>query len=129
MIDTAALNRQHPQLAVQLQELNKLGNRIQTIQVHAATAQYSYLKNAWQTYLTSNLGGCVLTKLDEAASLGECINLLAETNMPFLYTANGQDIPNDIVSGNGRELVKSAIQLAKTNVKKTSDELVSADQN
>jgi flagellar biosynthesis protein FlhF len=125
MIDTAGLNRQHPQLAVQLQELNKLGNRIQTIQVHAATAQYSYLKNAWQTYLTSNLGGCVLTKLDEAASLGECINLLAETNMPLLYTANGQDIPNDIASGNGRELVKSAIQLAKT---VAADELQVADQ-
>jgi flagellar biosynthesis GTPase FlhF len=45
--------------------------------------------------------------------------------MPLLYTANGQDIPNDIATGNGRELVKSAIQLAKT---VAADECQVADQ-
>jgi flagellar biosynthesis protein FlhF len=125
MIDTAGLTRQHPQLDLQMEELNKLGNRIQTIQVHAATAQYAYMKSSWQTYKTENLAGCILTKLDEAFSLGESINLLAETNMPLLYTANGQAIPNDIANGNGRDLVKAAIRLAKT---VSVDELQVADQ-
>jgi flagellar biosynthesis protein FlhF len=125
MIDTAGLTRQHPQLSAQMQEISKLGNKVKTIQVHAATAQYAYMKNAALTYQTDNLIGCVLTKLDEASSLGECINLLAETKLPLLYTAHGQDIPNDIASGSGRELVKSAIQLAKT---VATDELQVADQ-
>lgn len=125
MIDTAGLTRQHPQLEAQLHELNKLGHSVQTIQVHAATAQYAYMKNAYQTYKTNNLAGCVLTKLDEAFSFGEAINLLAETKMPLLYTSNGQAIPNDLMAGNGRELIKSAIRLAKS---APTEELQIADQ-
>ncbi len=115
LIDSAGLNTRAPELRQQLAALDALGERVQVVQVLAANSQQQVLSNALRAYRTKNLGACVLTKLDEACSLGECISLLIANELPLAYVADGQAIPGDLAIGNGKALVTRAIALAKNN--------------
>jgi flagellar biosynthesis protein FlhF len=115
LIDSAGLNTNAPELRQQLAALEALGERIQVVQVLPANSQRQALRNALRAYRTQNLGACVLTKLDEACSLGECISLLIANQLPVAYIADGQAIPGDLAVGSGKSLVSSAITFAKHN--------------
>lgn len=115
LIDSAGLNTRAPELPQQLAALDALGERVQVVQVLAANSQQQALSNALRAYRTQNLRACVLTKLDEACSLGECISLLIANHLPLAYIADGQSIPGDLAVGSGKALVSRAIGLAKHN--------------
>lgn len=115
LIDSAGLNTQAPELRQQLTALAALGERVQVVQVLAANSQQQALCNALRAYRTPNLSACILTKLDEACSLGECISLLIANQLPLAYVADGQAIPGDLAVGSGKALVTRAIGLAKHN--------------
>lgn len=112
LVDTAGLQAQDPQLREQLSELAQQGAGLQTLLVLAATSQYRVLKAAWNSYRSCNLAGCVLTKVDEAATLGEALGLAIEQQLPVAYMADGQRIPDDLSQGVGHQLVSRAVGLA-----------------
>ena len=112
LVDTAGLQAQDPQLQGQLQELAAQGARIRTLLVLAATSQYRVLKAAWHNYRSCDLAGCILTKVDEAGSLGEALGLAMEQRLPVAYMADGQRIPDDLSRGVGHQLVSRAVSLA-----------------
>lgn len=111
LVDTAGLQAQDPQLRGQLKELAALGDRVSTLLVLAATSQYRVLKAAWHNYSSSALAGCILTKVDEAGSLGEALGLAIEQRLPVAYMADGQRIPDDLARGVGYQLVSRAVGL------------------
>src|SRR5690606_10855384 len=99
LVDTAGLQARDPQLRGQLAELAAQGARLRTLLVLAATSQYRVLKAAWHNYRSCDLAGCILTKVDEAGSLGEAIGLAMEQRLQVAYIADGQRIPDDISRG------------------------------
>lgn len=113
LVDTAGLNRHDQRLKPQLASLNNIGQRLKTVLVIPTTSQVEVIKAAYHTYKTDNLNSCVLTKLDEAASLGESLNLAIDHSLPVAYSTDGQDIPKDIAVGSSTALVHAAIELAK----------------
>lgn len=125
LIDTAGLNRQDNALVKQLNSLNELGNRISTVLVLPTTSQLQVIKAAYHTYKTDNLAACVLTKLDETASLGEVLTLAIEKSLSIAYSTHGQAIPNDIAVADASQLLREAIDLAK---QVTTDDDVMAEE-
>ncbi len=113
LIDSAGLGASSPALQEQLAALDALGDRLQVLQVLAANSQRQALQVASRSYRTGNLAGCVVTKLDEAASLGEVISLAIANRLPLAYVANGQSIPHDLAPADGKRLVGQAIALAR----------------
>lgn len=113
LVDTAGLNRQDQRLKPQLRDLNEVGSRLRTIMVIPTTSQVEVIKSAYHTYKTDSLSGCVLTKLDESACLGEALTLTIEKQLPIAYITDGQGVPEDIAIADGPKLVRSAIDLAK----------------
>jgi flagellar biosynthesis protein FlhF len=113
LIDTAGFNMRAPELQQQLAALSALGDRVRCLQVLAVNSQQQVLKAAQRAYRPDNLVGCIFTKLDEAASLGEALSLLIETGLPLAYVADGQAIPGDIVGAQAKALVAKTIELAK----------------
>ena len=111
LVDTAGLQAQDPQLRGQLSELAAQGERIRTLLVLAATSQYRVLKAAWHNYRSCDLAGCILTKVDEAGSLGEALGLAMEQRLPVAYVADGQRIPDALSKGVGHQLVSRAVGL------------------
>ncbi len=113
LVDTAGLNRQDERLKPQLSSLNEIGQRLKTVLVIPTTSQVEVIKAAYHTYKTDNLTSCVLTKLDETASLGESLSLAIDQSLPVAYSTNGQGIPDDIKVASSNTLVREAIELAK----------------
>ena len=116
LVDTAGLQAQDPQLTGQLSDLAAQGSRIRTLLVLAATSQYRVLKAAWHNYRSCDLAGCILTKVDEAGSLGEALGLAMEQRLPVAYIADGQRIPDDLSRGVGHQMVSRAVSLAGNEV-------------
>ncbi len=112
LVDTAGMHGDDPELHSQLNELAQQGRSVQPLLVLPATSQYRVLKAAWHSYKRCSLAGCVLTKVDEAATLGEGLGLAIEVGLPLAYLADGQRIPDDISQAVGHKLVSRAVSLA-----------------
>ncbi|MFN3579903.1 MAG: flagellar biosynthesis protein FlhF [Pseudomonas sp.] len=112
LLDTAGLQAHDPHLQGQLSQLAALGTKVNKLLVLAATSQYQVLKAAYHTYKVCGLDGCVLSKVDEAATLGEALGLAMQQGLPVAYLADGQRIPDDIARAVGHQLVSRAVSLA-----------------
>ncbi|OYV86651.1 MAG: hypothetical protein B7Z73_11395, partial [Planctomycetia bacterium 21-64-5] len=53
----------------------------------------------------------VLTKLDEAAGLGQLLPLLRESRLPVSYVTHGQNVPDDIAIADVRRLSRQIVGL------------------
>lgn len=113
MIDTAGLTAQDERLIKQTQSINELGAKVKTVLVLPTTSQPQVLRAAYHHYKTDSMAACILTKLDETASLGECMSIAIEKSLPVAYSTHGQNIPEDIDVAESVDLVRLAIKLAK----------------
>ncbi|WP_028239470.1 flagellar biosynthesis protein FlhF [Stutzerimonas azotifigens] len=111
LIDTAGLPASDPALRLQLEALASRGLRSKNYLVLAATSQSQVLRAAWHSYRRCGLAGCILTKLDEAGSLGEVLGLAIGQQLPVAYLADGPRIPDDLHLPRSHQLVSRAVSL------------------
>ncbi len=114
LIDTAGFRHGDPLLKEQLQELSEQA-QVQSYLVLATNSQAQMMKASVHAYSAAELKGCILTKLDETASLGEAVEVVMERQLPVAYVTDGQDIPQDIEVARSHRLVSRAVALAKDN--------------
>ena len=112
LIDTAGLQANDPYLRGQLDALAQQGRQVRNLLVLAATSQHRVMKAAYHNYKSCGLSGCILTKVDEAATLGESLGLAMEQGLPVAYLADGQRIPDDLSKAVGHQLVSRAVSMA-----------------
>jgi flagellar biosynthesis protein FlhF len=67
---------------------------------------------------------CVLTKVDEATSLGGALSTLIDARLPISYLSEGQRVPEDLRPARALELITSAVQLAKSNGAAADEDLL-----
>ncbi|ASQ45375.1 Flagellar biosynthesis protein FlhF [Legionella clemsonensis] len=72
LIDTAGMNPADNRVSVQMDLLNSRLHSISTVLVLPATSHYHVLLNAIKLYQVERLEQCIITKLDEAITLGGC---------------------------------------------------------
>ena len=111
LIDTAGLPGNDPALRMQLETLASRGVNAKNYLVMAATSQSQVLKAAYHSYKRCGLSGCILTKLDEAASLGEVLGLAIGQQLPVAYVTDGPRIPDDLHVPRSHQLVSRAVGL------------------
>lgn len=111
LIDTAGLPGNDPALRLQLESLAAPRIKAKNYLVLAATSQSQVLKAAYHSYKRCGLAGCILTKLDEAASLGEVLGLAIGQQLPVAYVADGPRIPDDLQVPRSHQLVSRAVGL------------------
>jgi flagellar biosynthesis protein FlhF len=111
LIDTAGLPGNDPALRMQLETLAGRGIKAKNYLVLAATSQSQVLKAAYHSYKQCGLAGCILTKLDEATSLGEVLGLAISQRLPVAYVADGPRIPDDLQLPRSHQLVSRAVSL------------------
>ena len=71
------------------------------------------MRKVYHNYKAANIVGGVLTKIDEASSLGDAISILLETGLPLSYSTDGQRIPGDFEVASAKILVKHAVHIAQ----------------
>ncbi|MGX5220024.1 MULTISPECIES: flagellar biosynthesis protein FlhF [Pseudomonas] len=111
LIDTAGLPANDPALRMQLEALSSRSINAKNYLVMAATSQNQVLKSAYHSYKRCGLMGCILTKLDEAASMGEVLGLAMSQRLPVAYVTDGPRIPDDLQLPRSHQLVSRAVGL------------------
>jgi len=125
LVDTAGLAGGDPRLAEQLEVLGN-GGDLRACLVMAANAHASSLDEAVRAYLPVKPHACILTKLDEAPSLGGALSVLIRHRLALDYVTDGQRVPEDIATADARVLVCRAAQVLKGGA--PADDVVMADR-
>jgi flagellar biosynthesis protein FlhF len=113
LIDTPGSSLRDAQLAPRLAVLANSASTLETALVLAASTQAGALEEAVQRFRPANPASCLLTKLDEATSLGGALSVLIRARLPLSYTSEGQRVPEDLRPARSLELVSQAVRLAK----------------
>lgn len=112
LIDTAGFRQGDEQLKEQLAVLESI-EQVKTLLVLSSNSQAQLMKASVHAHRSRKLLGCVLTKLDDTASLGEALGVVLEHRLPVAYITDGQDIPQDIELARGHKLAAKAAALLK----------------
>jgi flagellar biosynthesis protein FlhF len=112
LVDTAGFNHGDPRLAEQMDTLAQQP-QVTPLLVLSCNSHPQMLRASVHAYGGSLLQGCIFTKLDETASLGEALGLAMQSGLPIVYTTDGQDIPRDIDVARAHKLVAKAAALLK----------------
>ena len=117
LVDTAGVSGADPRLEQQMDILNDVAHQgeagLRACLVLAANAQSQALEESARAYLPLSPAGCILTKLDEAPSLGGALSVLMRHRLSLDYTTDGQRVPEDIADADARSLVLRAAQALK----------------
>lgn len=114
LIDTAGMNPREMQLLNKFAILQQQSPAIRTLLTLSATTQNSALNDIISTFSDLNLAGCILTKTDEAGSLGGAISALIRHQLPLAYICNGQQVPEDLSLARPNSLVQQASELMQS---------------
>ena len=96
LIDTAGMSQRDMRISEQLSVLKESKANIKVYLVVSATSQLAGLEEIINVFRGIELDGCVLTKLDEAASIGPAVSAVIEKELPLAYVSDGQRVPEDL---------------------------------
>ncbi|MGI9456559.1 MAG: flagellar biosynthesis protein FlhF [Aeoliella sp.] len=109
LLDTAGRS---PRDEVQIQELKSMLGESQADEVHlvlSSTAAPKSLLTTAQKFAEVGATSLLLTKLDEAMSLGHLLALLRNCRLPVSYLTNGQNVPDDIEVADAGRLAEALL--------------------
>jgi flagellar biosynthesis protein FlhF len=114
LVDTAGMSPHDKRLTEQFATLVGTGRRIRTLLALAANSESSALDEVMRSYAPVRPEALVLTKIDEAASLGGALSVAIRHALPLAWLSDGQCIPDDVHPAAQKLawLIKKAIELA-----------------
>lgn len=113
LIDTAGMGQRDTRLADELQNLVGAHRRLETALVLSASSQAGAIEETIQAFAAAKPASCLLTKLDEAASLGGVLSAVARAQIAIAYVSEGQQVAEDLHPARGHRLVARAVLLSK----------------
>jgi flagellar biosynthesis protein FlhF len=115
LVDTAGMSQRDPRLPEQLARLAAADTGVATLLALPANAAPGAMQEIVDVFRTARPAGCILTKTDEATSLGGALSVLIRSGLPLAYVANGQRVPEDLHLMKNRQswLAKMAVELMR----------------
>jgi flagellar biosynthesis protein FlhF len=112
LIDTAGMGQKDMRLAQQLGCLSHADADIEVLLTLPANVQSESMQEIFKAFRLANPTACILTKVDEAASLGGALSAMIRSELPLAYVTNGQRVPEDLHFAHPRRawLIKSAVE-------------------
>ena len=124
LIDTAGLSPLDDKHRDQTAMLGAASDKLRICSVYSAGALPPTAANAVASHSHhSGKDFSVITKLDEASSLGALISYLIEHQIPVAWTSQGQKVPDDLQQAEAYKLVTAAVSsLTKQKAESAGDE-------
>jgi flagellar biosynthesis protein FlhF len=110
LIDTIGMSQRDQMVTEQVAMLTESGANVQRLLCLNATATSETLNEVVRAYQGSGLAGCVMTKLDEAASIGGVLDVMIRQKLNLYYMSNGQRVPEDLHLADRAMLVDRAFR-------------------
>lgn len=96
LIDMAGLSHKDVVVEAQLQMLTEAKANIKKVLCLNANNTTEGLDAIVVAYAKKGLEACIITKADEAITLGSALNVIMKNKLKVLYLTNGQRVPEDI---------------------------------
>ncbi|MDL1864073.1 flagellar biosynthesis protein FlhF [Betaproteobacteria bacterium PRO5] len=105
LIDTVGMSQRDQMLAEQITMLSQCGTEVKHLLLLNATSSGDTLDEVISAYQQHGIHGCIITKVDEAASLGVALDAVIRRKLVLHYVTNGQKVPEDLHEANSRYLL------------------------
>lgn len=113
LIDTVGMSQRDKMVADQVAMLSGTGTKVKRLLCLAATSTGETQSEVVRSYQGDGLAGCIMTKLDEAATIGSTLDVVIRQKLNLYYVANGQRVPEDLHVANQQYLVDRAFKLKR----------------
>ena len=113
LIDTVGMGQRDKMVAEQVAMLQGAGTKVKRLLCMSATSNGETLNEVARSYMGDGLAGCIITKLDEAATIGSVLDVIIRQKLNLYYVANGQRVPEDLHVANQHYLVDRAFKLKR----------------
>jgi flagellar biosynthesis protein FlhF len=110
LIDTVGMSQRDRMVAEQAAMLTRAGE-VKRLLLLNAGARGDTLDDVVRSYASEDIAGCVLTKIDEAASLGPALDAIVRHGLLLAYVTNGQRVPEDLHLPNRSYLLHRSLKL------------------
>lgn len=110
LIDTVGMSQRDRRLAEQAALLSGEGRPVQRVLLLCAASSGSTLEDVATRYAGAGLDGCILTKIDEAVSLGGVLDVVLRHRLRVYFVTNGQRVPEDLHLPNPLYLIDRALR-------------------
>jgi flagellar biosynthesis protein FlhF len=108
LIDTVGVSQKDRMVAEQIAMLSNTQRPIKKLLCLNATNTGETLTDVVRAYKGKGLDGCILTKIDEAATIGNALDVVIRHKLKLYYATNGQRVPEDIEYSDKTALVEQA---------------------
>lgn len=125
LVDTAGMSQRDVRLSEQLSLIDSGHRMVKRFLTLSATTQQSALEQAATAFGATEICGCILTKVDEVASLGGAISAAIHSRIPLAFFTDGQRVPEDIHLARANTLVSRAVSLGQEGSTDYSDAYLS----
>jgi flagellar biosynthesis protein FlhF len=110
LIDTIGMSQRDQMVTEQVAMLTESGANVQRLLCLNATSTNETLNEVVRAYQGSGLAGCIMTKMDEAASIGNVLDVVIRQKLNLHYISNGQRVPEDLHLADRAMLVDRAFR-------------------
>ncbi|MCF6325183.1 MAG: flagellar biosynthesis protein FlhF [Gammaproteobacteria bacterium] len=111
LIDTAGMSQRDSHLSEQASMLCGDDMFIKTSLVVSATSQVSSMREVMNAFGLFNPVSVMMTKLDEATSLGGALDMTTQYGVPVSYICDGQQVPEDMHLARAYDLVNRCVDI------------------
>lgn len=108
LIDTMGMSQRDQLVGEQVAMFGQSG--VQRLLLLSATGRGDTLDDVVRAYNGPDLAGCILTKVDEAASLATSLDVIMRQGLRLHYVSNGQRVPEDLHLPNRTYLLHRAFK-------------------
>ncbi|WP_417251133.1 flagellar biosynthesis protein FlhF [Castellaniella sp.] len=112
LIDNVGISQRDRYVADQAALLAGAGRQVERLLALNASSHGDTLDEVARSYARDGgtpLRGCVITKIDEAASLGAALDTAIRFRLPVHYVSNGQKVPENLLFLTAPELLDHAL--------------------
>lgn len=110
LIDTMGMSQRDKSVADQISMLVGSGGNVKRLLCLSATSRGDTLDDVIAAYRGDDLAGCIMTKVDEAASLATALDAIMRQGLLLHYVSNGQRVPEDLHLPNRSYLLHRAFK-------------------
>lgn len=122
LIDTVGMSQRDRMVADQIAMLSNTGKDVKRLLCLSATSTGETLNEVVSAYKGNGLAGCIMTKMDEAATIGNLLDVIIRQKLALYYVANGQRVPEDLEVADSQALIRHAFSLKKQSRAYTFDD-------
>ena len=109
LIDTVGRNAKNQSEIEDIKRFLECGRPVETHLLLSASAKYSDLRKDLANFTTLDYGQVIVTKVDEAATLGTIVSLISDSGKGLSYITTGQNVPDDISVADSRKIAEMAL--------------------